>query len=144
MADSSIERVIVISRSRSERIDNGVASGRVELYMHIDFADYSALTEVLSQVDTVPWSLGASSMSVDDITFTCIQVDFPLAFTQQWLAARASGPLSLHYITGMGTEGDAHWAQEKRRAEPNRTGAGKPAAPISAPPASVPALPPTY
>jgi len=32
MAGSSIERVIVISRSRSERITNGVASGRVELY----------------------------------------------------------------------------------------------------------------
>lgn len=124
MEDNRVERVVVITRSRSERIDQGVASGRIELHMHKDFTDYSALTEVLSQVDTVLWGLGVSSLSVDDATFTRIQVDFPLAFANQWLAVKDNGPISFHYITGMGTEGDAQWAQEKRRAEQGLTDLG--------------------
>lgn len=65
------------------------------------------------------WGLGTSSLQVDDATYTRIQVDFPVAFVRQWLAARTRAPMSFHYVTGMGTDakGSAHWAREKARAE---------------------------
>ena len=117
--DPEVERVHVISRRSSPRIDAGVASGKVELHLLPDFTDYSSLADVLPQVNTVLWALGTSSLNVDDATFALIHVDFPLAFVKDWLAARSEGPMSFHYITGMGTdpEGSQQWAQDKGRAE---------------------------
>ncbi len=56
---------------------------------------------------------------MDDDTYTLIHVDFPVAFVREWLAARSEGPMSFHYVTGMGTDaqGGARWAREKGRAE---------------------------
>jgi hypothetical protein len=119
MEDSEVERVYVLSRRVSPRIEAGLASGRVEMYLHQDYTDYSELTDVLAQVNTVLWGLGTSSLNVDDATYSLIHVDFPLAFVRAWLAARTEGPMSFHYITGMGTDaqGSEHWAREKGRAE---------------------------
>lgn len=119
MEEDSVEEVHVVSRRSSPRIDAGVASGRVQLHLHKDFTDFSSLQPVLSEVNTVLWGLGATSIGMDDSTYTMIHVDFPLAFTRQWLSANKVGPMSLHNVTGMGTDpnGDAHWAREKGRAE---------------------------
>jgi len=117
--DPSVERVIVVTRRTTARIDAGVASGRVEIHQHQDFTDYSSLGSTLAEVNTVLWGLGTSSLNVDDETYTWIHVDFPIAFTKAWLNARTAGPMSFHYVTGMGTdaEGSDHWAREKGRAE---------------------------
>lgn len=115
--DPDVAKIYVITRRSSPRIDAGVAAGKVEMRLQEDFTDYSSLADVLAEVNTVLWGLGVSSLQVDDATYTRIQVDFPVAFVKTWLAARTEGPMSFHYITGMGTGGDAHWAREKRRAE---------------------------
>lgn len=115
--DPAIEKIYVITRRASERIDAGVASGKVDMRLHEDFTDYSSLADVLGEVNTVLWGLGTSSLKVDDVTYTRIHVDFPIAFVKQWLSVRTVGPMSFHYIAGMGTDGDAHWALEKSRAE---------------------------
>lgn len=115
--DPEVEKVYVITRRSSDRIEAGVASGKVEMRLHEDFTDYSSLADVLGEVNTVLWGLGTSSLNVDDATYTLIHVDFPVSFVKAWLAARREGPMSLHFIAGMGTDGDAHWAQEKSRAE---------------------------
>lgn len=117
--DPLVETVHVITRRTSQRIDEGVESGKVQLHMLQDFTDYSSLSAVLPEVNTVMWGLGTSSFNVDDATFTWIHVDFPVAFVTAWLAARGNGPMSFHYVTGMGTdpEGRQHWAREKGRAE---------------------------
>ena len=119
MQDEEVEKIYVITRRSSPRIDAGVAAGRVEMRIHEDFTDYASLADVLGEVNTVLWGLGTSSLKVDDATYTWIHVDFPVAFVQQWLTARTAGPMSFHYVTGMGTDaqGSAHWAQEKARAE---------------------------
>ncbi len=119
MDDTEVDQVFVLSRRVSPRIEKGLASGRVEMYLHQDYTDYSALIDVLAEVNTVLWGLGTSSLNVDDATYSLIHVDFPLAFVRAWLAARTEGPMSFHYITGMGTdaEGSEHWAREKGRAE---------------------------
>ena len=121
--DTTVERVLVLTRRSSPRIDAAVAAGRVEMIQLDDFTDYSGLDETLAEVDTVLWGLGTSSLQVDDATYTLIHVDFTLAFAQAWLAARSEGPMSLHYITGVGTdpEGDDHWAREKGRMEREMT-----------------------
>lgn len=119
IADPAVKKVYVVSRSSSPRIDAGVASGKVELRLQEDFTDYSGLADILGNVNTVLWGLGTSSLNVDDETYTRIHVDFPVAFTKAWLAARTEGPMSFHYVTGMGTDpqGEQHWAREKGRAE---------------------------
>lgn len=119
MEDPDVERIYVVTRRTSPRIDAGVAAGKVDMRIHEDFTDYSSLVDVLGEVNTVLWGLGTSSLNVDDATYTWIHVDFPVAFVKQWLAARTDGPMSFHYVTGMGTDanGSAHWAREKGRAE---------------------------
>ena len=117
--DPGVKKVYVVTRRSSPRIDAGVTSGRVEMRLLKDFTDYSSLTDILGEVNTVLWGLGTSSFNVDDATFTWIHVDFPVAFVQAWLSARTAAPMSFHYVTGMGTDaqGSAHWAREKGRAE---------------------------
>jgi hypothetical protein len=117
--DENVEKIYVITRRTSPRIEAGVASGKVEMRLLEDFTDYSSLADVLGEVNTVLWGLGTSSLQVDDATYTWIHVDFPVAFVKAWLAERRDGPMSFHYVTGMGTdaEGSAHWAREKGRAE---------------------------
>jgi uncharacterized protein YbjT (DUF2867 family) len=119
MEDPEVETIYVVTRRTSPRIEAGVASGRVEKIVHQDFTDYASLADILVDVNTVLWGLGTSSFNVDDATYTWIHVDFPVAFVKAWLAARTEGPMSFHSVTGMGTdtEGSAHWAQEKGRAE---------------------------
>ncbi len=115
--DPQVEKVYVITRRSSPRIDAGVSSGKVDMRLQKDFTDYSSLADVLPEVNTVLWGLGTSSFNVDDATYTRIHVDFPLAFVKAWLAARQNAPMSFHFIAGMGTDGSAHWALEKRRTE---------------------------
>jgi hypothetical protein len=119
MADPRVERIVVVARRTSPRIEAGVATGRVEMRLHADFTDYGALADVLPEVNTVLWGLGTSSLQVDGPTYTRIHVDFPVAFVKEWLTARRAAPMSFHYVTGMGTDPDSntHWAREKGRAE---------------------------
>ncbi len=117
--DPDVERVYVITRRSSPRIDAGVESGKVEMILHKDFTDYSDLADTLAEVNTVLWGLGTSSLLVDEETYTWIHVDFPVAFVKAWLAARTEAPMAFHYVTGRGTgeDKDAKWAQDKGRAE---------------------------
>jgi len=119
MADPDVEKVYVVTRRSSPRIEEGVAEGKVEMRLHEDFTEYSALADILGDVNTVLWGLGTTSLGMDDETYTRIHVDFPVAFVNAWLAARREGPMAFHYVTGMGTDSDGsqHWAREKARAE---------------------------
>jgi hypothetical protein len=117
--DPDVEKIYVVTRRSSPRIDAGVASGKVDMRLLKDFTDYSSLAEELAEVNTVLWGLGTSSLQVDEETFTWIHVDFPVAFVKEWLAARTGAPMAFHYVTGMGTGEDesAKWAQDKGKAE---------------------------
>ncbi len=119
MQAPDVEEIHVVTRRTSPRIQEGEATGRLQVHMQQDFTDYSALDEILPRVNTVLWGLGTSSLQVDDETYTLIHVDFPLAFARAWLAHEVDAPRSFHFVTGVGTdpEGDAHWAREKGRTE---------------------------
>lgn len=117
VADPEVEQVYIVARRSTPVVEAALASGKAELILHQDFTDYTALEPILANVNTVLWALGTSSLQVDEATYTRIHVDFPLAFVQAWLAARQQGPMSFHFIAGMGTDSDAQWARDKRKTE---------------------------
>ena len=124
--DNEVQKVYVVTRRSTDYIAAAVeASDKVVLIMHKDFTDYSGLDDELSEVSTVLWALGTSSLSVDEATYTLIHVDFPAAFVKAWLSARrAAGkidsPMAYHFIAGMGTDSsDKPWAHDKRKTERN-------------------------
>jgi hypothetical protein len=117
--DPDVEKVYVVTRRTSPRIDAGVSSGKVEMRLQEDFTDYSNLSDILGEVNTVMWGLGTTSLGMDEDLYTRIHVDFPVAFVNAWLSARRAGPMSFHYVTGMGTDADGNqkWARDKGGAE---------------------------
>ena len=119
LADPAVNRIHVVTRRTTPRIDRGVASGAIEVHMHQDYEDYSALVGFLPELDAVYWALGTSAANVDDAEYSVIHVDFPRAFVREWLAHAGDGDLSFHLVTGQGTSEDSwqHWAREKARAE---------------------------
>ncbi len=86
---------------------------------HLDYMDYTALAEVLAEVDTVFWAIGTSARNVDDAMYGRIHVDFPLEFVKAWREVRPDDRLLFHYVSGAGAAADSmmHWAREKERAE---------------------------
>ena len=116
---SEVETVHVVTRRTSPRIEEALAGNKLVLHIQSDFTDYSALSAVLPEVNTVMWGLGTTSIGMDPDTYTRIHVDFPIAFVSAWLQARSEAPMAFHYVTGIGTgEGEsARWAQDKGRAE---------------------------
>ena len=119
MQDSDVDKIYAITRRLSPRLEQGQASGRVQVLMHSDFTDYTNLADVLSEVNTVMWGLGTSSIGMDPELYRTIHFDFPVNFVEQWLTARTQGPMAFHYVTGMGNydEDGAEWAQVKGGAE---------------------------
>jgi uncharacterized protein YbjT (DUF2867 family) len=119
LGDADFATVYVVTRRSSARIESGVATGHVKLITHTDYLDYSPLTDLLRQIDTIYWALGTSAGNVSDDLYGSIHVDFPLALARDWLAARPDDELSLHFLSGMGASASSrmHWAREKARAE---------------------------
>jgi uncharacterized protein YbjT (DUF2867 family) len=116
---SEVDTVHVVTRRTSPRIDAALPNGKLVLHLQSDFTDYTALGAVLTEVNTVLWGLGTTSIGMDPDTYTRIHVDFPVGFVKAWLEARTESPMAFHYVTGVGTGEDesARWAQDKGRAE---------------------------
>ena len=119
IASEDIERIHVVTRRTTPRIDAGVASGKVVMTLHMDYLDYAAIREQIAAVDTVYWAIGTSSVGVDEVTYGRIHVDFPVQFVREWLAVGNDVARSFHYISSSDISADSRmmWAREKVRAE---------------------------
>ena len=119
MNDPDAEKIHVITRRPSPRIEEGAASGRIAVTTHTDYLDYSSLSAILAEVDAVFWAIGTSTRNVSKEQYGVIHIDFPVAFVEAWLAAGKEGDVSFHYVSGSGAKSDSswHWAREKARAE---------------------------
>lgn len=119
MADPNVETIHVISRRPTPRIEQGVASGKVEMTLHTDYLDYSALHDVLAEVRTVYWAIGISAIGVDEETYGLIHVDFPAQFLEEWLSVASGGDMSFQFISSsdISEDSDTMWVREKIRAE---------------------------
>jgi hypothetical protein len=119
LADPAINKIHVISRRTTPRIEEGIESGKVQLTLHQDYLDYAAIHEQLAEVTAVFWAIGTSTVGVDEETYGMIHVDFPLQFVSAWTSVTASPDISFHYISSSDISADSSmmWAREKVRAE---------------------------
>jgi nucleoside-diphosphate-sugar epimerase len=119
LADPGVGDIRVVTRRRTPRIDEGVASGKVRAIMHTDYLDYAGIREAIAEADAVFWAIGLSSVGVDEETYRRIHVDFPVAFVTEWLAASERDSISFHYISSSDISEDASamWARVKIEAE---------------------------
>ena len=119
LANPDIKTIHVITRRTTPRIDEGITSGKVQMTLHMDYLDYSAIREKFAQVDEVYWAIGTSTVGVDEETYGMIHVDFPLRFVQDWARISDKPDISFHYISSSDISEDSSmmWAREKVRAE---------------------------
>lgn len=119
LANPDIQKIHVITRRATPRIEEGVASGKVQMTLHMDYLDYSAVREQFAELDAVYWAIGTSSFGVDEKTYGEIHVDFPLRFVGEWLSVSNKTEISFHYISSSDISADSRmmWAREKVRAE---------------------------
>lgn len=119
LADPKINEIHVITRRTTQRMQEGVAAGRVQVWTHTDYLDYEAVHAVMAEVGTVYWAIGISSRGVDEETYGRIHVDFPVRFVTEWLDVSERPQLTFHYISSSDISADSSmmWAREKVRAE---------------------------
>ena len=119
LANPDIDKIHVITRRTTPRIEEGVSLGKVQMTIHMDYLDYSAIHEQISEASAVYWAIGISSIGVDEETYGMIHVDFPLQFVSAWTSVSARPDMSFHYISSSDISADssAMWAREKVRAE---------------------------
>lgn len=124
LADPEIKKIHVITRRASPRIEEGVASGKVQMTLHKDYLDYSTVREQIAEANAVFWAIGISSIGVDEETYGRIHVDFPMRFVAEWSNVSTKPDISFHYISSSDISADssAMWAREKVRAETSLIG----------------------
>ena len=123
MNDPDIDRIHVISRRPSPRIDEGVASGKAKLVIHMNYQDFSAIERILAEVDAVYWAIGLSAVGLDEETYREIHTTYPVSLVKAWMTASSKENLSFHYVSGSGADRDSRmmWAREKADAETQLT-----------------------
>jgi len=119
LANPDISRIHVITRRVTPRIEDGVAAGKVQMTLHMDYLDYSAVKQQIADADAVYWAIGISSVGVDEKTYGTIHVDFPARFLAEWTNVSDKPDISFHYISSsdISEDSSAMWAREKVRAE---------------------------
>jgi hypothetical protein len=119
LADPDIEKIYVITRRATPRINAGVVSGKVQIILHTDYTDYTAVRDQVADTDAVFWAVGTSSLGVDEATYARIHVDFPMRFVEAWLEVGTKPVKSFHYISSSDISEDSGsmWARQKVRAE---------------------------
>ncbi len=119
LANPDVRKIHVITRRATPRIEEGIASGKVRMTIHMDYLDYSAIHEQMTDVNAVFWAIGLSSIGVDEETYRRIHIDFPKRFVEEWTNVSAKPGMSFHYISSSDISEDspAMWARVKVEAE---------------------------
>ena len=119
LANPDIKKIHVITRRATPRMEEGVASGKVQMTIHMDYLEYSAVQQQIADADSVYWAIGISSVGVDEETYGMIHVDFPARFVAEWTDVSNKPDISFHYISSsdISEDSSAMWAREKIRAE---------------------------
>ena len=119
LASPDIKKIHVMTRRVTPRMEEGAATGKVQLTLHTNYLDYTAINEQIAEVDAVYWAIGISSIGMDKKTYGMIHVDFPMRFVEAWRSVSTKPDISFHYISSSDISADssAMWAREKVRAE---------------------------
>ena len=119
IADPDIQKIEVVTRRITPRMEAGIATGKVEATVHMDYLDYAAIHDIVRDVDAVYWAIGLSSLGVDEDTYRRIHVDFPRRFIEEWAGVSSKSGASFHYISSsdISEDSSAMWARVKVEAE---------------------------
>ena len=119
LGDPEIRKIHVITCRSTARIEEGIASGKVQMTRHMDYLNYESIQEQVSEVDTVFWAIGISSVGADKETYGKIHVDFPMQFVRLWTRINRESDLQFHFISSSDISEDSSvmWVREKIRAE---------------------------
>ena len=119
LATDDINKIYVITRRLTDRIQAGVNAGKVQIIMHSDYLNYADIIHKLSTVDSVFWAIGITSLGTDEKTYGMIHVDFPLSFLQALEKVNNKTDISFHFISSSDISEDSTtmWVREKIRAE---------------------------
>jgi len=119
LAAPEINKIHVITRRATARIEEGVASGKVQMTMHTDYLDFAEIKELFADVDAVYWAIGISVRGVDEQTYGMIHTDFPRAFIETWASVGPKAEASFHFISSSDISEDSSmmWVRQKIRAE---------------------------
>jgi len=119
LADPDIRKIHVITRRATPRIEEGIAAGKVQMTLHMDYLDYTDVRKQIAEAGAVFWAIGTSSVGVDEKTYGMIHVDFPMRFVAAWTSVSEKPDISFHYISSSDISEDSRmmWAREKVRAE---------------------------
>ncbi|RKN18747.1 epimerase [Micromonospora musae] len=84
-----------------------------------DVGELAGVRDELSGVDACFYCLGVSSLGLDEVTYTRVSYDYPVAAAR--LLAEVSPDATFVYVSGLGTDsserGRVMWARVKGRAE---------------------------
>jgi uncharacterized protein YbjT (DUF2867 family) len=95
--DPAVESVTAIGRKKL-----GISHRKLNEVLHQDFANCSALAEVLSHQDAVVFCLGAYTGAVPDALLRAITVDYPVEFAR---VLQANSPeASFSFLSGNGAD----------------------------------------
>jgi len=119
LVSPDIEKIHVVTRRVTPRMEEGVKSGKIQMTLHKDYLDYQAIIGQLAEVNAVYWAIGINSIGVDEKTYGMIHVDFPMQFVAAWSGVSQKSDISFHYISSSDISDDSTsmWAREKIRAE---------------------------
>ena len=119
LANPEISNIHVITRRITPRIEAAGDAGKVQMTMHMDYLDYSAIHKQIADADAVYWAIGITSIGTDEETYGRIHVDFPSQFVSEWLEVSTKPEISFHFISSsdISEDSDAMWVREKIRAE---------------------------
>ena len=117
--DPQVDRIHVVTRRPSPRIEEGVSSGKVVMTILKEYHDFSGIRDLLADVDAVYWAIGLSAVGLDEETYREIHTTYPMRFVAEWLQAGEKEKLSFHYVSGSGANAESRmmWAREKAHAE---------------------------
>jgi hypothetical protein len=117
LASPEIEKIHLVTRRVTPRMEQG--EGKVQITMHTDYLDYSAIIDQLRGVSAIYWAIGISSVGMDEEPYTEIHVDFPMRFLEAWKGLGEKQDVSFHYISSSDISADssAMWARVKVLAE---------------------------
>lgn len=119
LTSTDIASIQVITRRLTPRIEAGVAAGKIQLTLHNDYQNYTAIQSQIAEVDTVFWAIGISSLGADEKNYGMIHTDFPMKFVEAWTAASKKSDISFHFISSsdISENSSTMWVREKIRAE---------------------------
>ncbi|MFJ5265013.1 NAD-dependent epimerase/dehydratase family protein [Streptomyces sp. NPDC088387] len=114
LLDGEVTRVVVVNRRPL-----GVTHPKLHEIIHQDYADLSAISGQLTDVDACFYPLGVSSAGKSEADYTHITYDFTLAAARTLLEHNPK--LTFVYVSGEGTDsteqGRTMWARVKGRTE---------------------------